>query len=365
MKQYGEYLKELREARKLSIEQVSEDTKIVTEVIEALESMNKEKIASEVHLIGFIKLYTKYLGGDEKVALELFRSTAVSEIPIQFDVINISKKKRAKRTYSPKIFIIPTIVILILACILVLWMNYPKIYSFFVQKKSSKLPQSTNITTIESVYENTFLLKEAILLVKGGTKATAVITSISPPTISVEKKKYTLEENVPTSIFLTKDITYVVILRNVDVIKRSLLLRFDPRSTNPRIPQTQDSEISTSQENTLQHAINNADGEVFTILSSSLPSSIQVQLATNIPESVYYQYETAEEKRQGILSAPISKTITAKEYIDIYVSNTAVVQLRVNEVTTPLSRKNLPMVFRIQWKQESANVHTLLLIPLP
>lgn len=363
MKQYGEYLKELREARKLSIEQVSEDTKIVAEVIEALESMNKEKIASEVHLVGFIKLYTKYLGGDEKHALELFKSTAVSEIPIQFDVINISKKKKnAKHTYLPAVCII---LILIVACAIGLRWGYPKIRSLIAQRELSKLQRNSKVTKIENVYENTFLLKETILLVKGDAKATAVITSISPPVISIDKKKYKLKENIPTSIFLAKDVAYIVILRDSNITKRSLLLRFDPRSANPRIPQAQESEIGTTTENAIEDAINNADGEVFQILSSTVATPIQVRIAAKIPGAAYYQYETSEESRQGIVSDPIFKTIAQQEYIDVYLSNAAIIELNVNEVLVPLSEKNLPMVFRVIWKEISIDEYRLLLIPLP
>ncbi len=365
MKQYGEYLKELREARGLSIEQVSEDTKIVTDVIEALENMNKEKMASEMHLVGFIKLYAKYLGGDEEKALALFKSTAVSETPIQFDVINISKKKqnaKQKRKRSPVLFIVSVLVVL---CGVGLWWTYPKVRSFIAERAKQQGEESVDITTVTSIYENTFDLKETILLVKGESEATAVVTSISPPIISIGETKYTLEENTPTPILLSENVEYIVILREINLARRSLLLRFDPRTSNPRVPQTQENVAIAELNNAVEEVLEDADGEVFQVLSSPVMRPIQLRLGTKIADAVYYQYENSEELLQGFINTPILKTVPETQYIDLSVSNAAAITLQINEVAIPVPQKSLPMVFRIGWRAVRPTENRLLIVPLP
>ncbi len=64
MREFGEYLKQMREKQGLSIKEVSERTKIRLEYLEALEESILEKLPPEVYIRGYIKAYGELLGAD-------------------------------------------------------------------------------------------------------------------------------------------------------------------------------------------------------------------------------------------------------------------------------------------------------------
>ena len=60
----GDYLKEAREKLNLSIEKISEDTRIMSKFIEAIEKEEFTAFPGEAYLVGFLKSYSEYLGID-------------------------------------------------------------------------------------------------------------------------------------------------------------------------------------------------------------------------------------------------------------------------------------------------------------
>jgi cytoskeletal protein RodZ len=60
----GETLRRAREAKKLTIEQVHDETKISVEVIESLEQEDFASFDSETYLRGFLRNYAAFLGLD-------------------------------------------------------------------------------------------------------------------------------------------------------------------------------------------------------------------------------------------------------------------------------------------------------------
>ena len=61
MRKAGEYLKNIREEKGYSVEQVSKGTKISTSVIRAIEGGRTDNV-EPIYLKGFLKLYCRFLG---------------------------------------------------------------------------------------------------------------------------------------------------------------------------------------------------------------------------------------------------------------------------------------------------------------
>ncbi len=64
MREFGEYLKQMREKQGLSLEDVAEKTKIRYEYLEALENSILEKLPPEIYIRGYIKAYGLLLGAN-------------------------------------------------------------------------------------------------------------------------------------------------------------------------------------------------------------------------------------------------------------------------------------------------------------
>ena len=113
----GEILRNAREARDLSIEDVNRETKISVNVIRALEQDDMESFASETYLKGFLKNYAMYLGLDANKLWGML-SRQHGRVPdVSGTFWDIEEAVREEKLKSPRIvqrIVVPILVIVIL-----------------------------------------------------------------------------------------------------------------------------------------------------------------------------------------------------------------------------------------------------------
>lgn len=88
MEGFGSYLKGAREARKISLREISRVTRISRTILESLESDCRELLLPEVVIKGFIEAYARYCGMDPKEALARY---------VQWQAKNAAEKKISGR----------------------------------------------------------------------------------------------------------------------------------------------------------------------------------------------------------------------------------------------------------------------------
>jgi len=81
MKQIGKELKEVREEKGISLDEVAEKTKIQTRFLKAIENGNWEDLPEEVYLRGFLRTYAEALGLDGKEFVESYNRSLNQDIP--------------------------------------------------------------------------------------------------------------------------------------------------------------------------------------------------------------------------------------------------------------------------------------------
>jgi cytoskeletal protein RodZ len=95
MKDIGNFLKERREARGISLIEAEKDLKIRKKYLQALEEGNLDVIPGKTYIIGYLKNYSKYLGIDEE---------NINQIIQTFN--NLEKKKTGlEETKEDKIYL--------------------------------------------------------------------------------------------------------------------------------------------------------------------------------------------------------------------------------------------------------------------
>jgi len=72
---FGEQLRLAREARGISLREISEQTRISMRYLEAIEANDYKRLPGGIFNRSFIKAYAKYIGYDEKEALEAYART--------------------------------------------------------------------------------------------------------------------------------------------------------------------------------------------------------------------------------------------------------------------------------------------------
>jgi cytoskeletal protein RodZ len=117
----GEYLKQLREEKKISVSQVAQTLKTKLETIHALEANDFEKIPAPTYVKGYLRSYANLLGIDaDSLLMEYNRQFPQAKQPLVPPVhkipnVNIDMMK----VFKSKIFIFSTISIIILISLII------------------------------------------------------------------------------------------------------------------------------------------------------------------------------------------------------------------------------------------------------
>lgn len=125
MRTVGQVLKQTREEKFYTLEEVEKATKIRKELLEALEQGQYKKLPPPTFVQGFIKNYGRFLGLDSEKLLAIFRrefSDRKNPPRVLESFINPVDNKRFKLT--PAKAISSTVLILIIIFFIYLWFEY-------------------------------------------------------------------------------------------------------------------------------------------------------------------------------------------------------------------------------------------------
>lgn len=87
MESLGSVLKEAREKKTCSFEQVARDTNIARRYLEALEEENFSIFPGEPYLLGFLRNYAEYLSLDSAAMIDLYRAMKIQEAPVPVEAL--------------------------------------------------------------------------------------------------------------------------------------------------------------------------------------------------------------------------------------------------------------------------------------
>lgn len=125
MRTVGEILKQTRQAKFYSLEEIEKHTKIRIELLQALEENDWSRLPPATFIQGFIKIYSKFLNLDSNKMLAIFRRDyeASKHPPVILDSLKrpLSNKKLS---LTPTRVLGLTIILIILGFFVYLWIEY-------------------------------------------------------------------------------------------------------------------------------------------------------------------------------------------------------------------------------------------------
>lgn len=125
MKTVGQLLKESREEKFYTLEQVEKATKIRKELLEALEADNFSKLPPPTFVRGFIKSYAKFLGLDSSNLLAIFRREfSDKKNPAQVLEAFSNPLEEKKFQLTPAKVITVVVALSVLSFFIYLWFQY-------------------------------------------------------------------------------------------------------------------------------------------------------------------------------------------------------------------------------------------------
>jgi cytoskeletal protein RodZ len=149
----GELFRTKRESKKLSLNEVHQDTRMSINVLKALENDDFGSFESEIYLKGFVKNYAAYLGIDPEFSIRVLDGQRgdkkASSHGTTWDIEETVKEEKIK---SPRIlgrFVVPALVVIILILSVLLMLERRKVKE--LQSNLHRVGQAVHSVEAESV----------------------------------------------------------------------------------------------------------------------------------------------------------------------------------------------------------------------
>ena len=79
---FGRYLQAIRLEKKISLEKISEETRIATGNLQLIEKEDLEKLPDEVFVTGFLRAFARAIGADGDEAVQLYKARLEMEVKL-------------------------------------------------------------------------------------------------------------------------------------------------------------------------------------------------------------------------------------------------------------------------------------------
>jgi len=220
MKDIGNFLRERREAKGISLIEVEKDLKIRKKYLQAIEEGNVEVIPGKTYFIGYLRNYSKYLDIDEENVNQIIQT--YNNLEKQKSVTkenkeeNIYLKTKDRSMFGKKKFFLPVKYIYLSGFLIVIFIG------LFLLSRSLKEAQDFPIPSPEIVNETDINVEEKandiITLTEENTESEAeaiIAESLIQESVSAEK--------LPILKLIASDKTWVKILSEDKTIFEGIL----------------------------------------------------------------------------------------------------------------------------------------------
>jgi cytoskeleton protein RodZ len=153
MESIGEFFRQVRETKGLTIDEVASKTRIRTDFVKALEDGNFARLPDQVFARGFVRSYARSLGLDEDDAIHRFTQSAGAyyDKQVERERLKVRQAEEERKRQSNRRAVAIAIGIAILTLIFLLSREQS---SLLVRRSSSDIPASASKRTAPSVPES-------------------------------------------------------------------------------------------------------------------------------------------------------------------------------------------------------------------
>lgn len=220
MKDIGNFLKERREARGISLIEVEKDLKIRKKYLQAIEEGNIGIIPGKTYLIGYLRNYSKFLGIDEeniKQIIQTYNNLEKQKAGLEeTKKKNIYLKRKDKSVFGRKRFSFPIKYVYLTSFVLIIFIGIFLLNRSLRESQnfpipSPKIENETGINVEEKADDISALTEELI-----ESEAEAIIAEYST-------QESVLAEKLPILKLIASDKTWVKIISEDKIIFEGIL----------------------------------------------------------------------------------------------------------------------------------------------
>jgi len=222
MKDIGDFLRERREARGISLIEVEKDLKIRKKYLQALEEGNIDIIPGRTYIVGYLRNYSKYLGIDEEninSIIQTYKGLEKRKGDLEdIKEENIFLKKKDKSIFEKRRIFFPIKYVYLASFILVifiglLWINRSLKEAQNFPVPSPEIKTETDVNVEEKTDSIVTLIEEDV-----ETKTETLIKeTLSPEDVLISK--------MPILKIIANDNTWVKVLSQDEIIFERILFK--------------------------------------------------------------------------------------------------------------------------------------------
>jgi cytoskeletal protein RodZ len=220
MKDIGNFLRERREARGISLIEVEKDLKIRKKYLQALEEGNIDAIPGKTYLIGYLRNYSKYLGIDEEnisQIIQTYNNLEKQKVSLEkTKEEDIYLKTKDKSMFEKKRFFFPVKYVYLTSFVLIIFIG------LFLLNRSIREAQNLPVPSPEIENETGINVEEktddmsALTNEFTESEAEAIIAEYSSPDI-------VLAEKLPVLKLMANDRTWLKVISEDKIIFEGIL----------------------------------------------------------------------------------------------------------------------------------------------
>jgi len=356
----GERLKSAREAKKMTIKEVSQDTNISSMYVEALEKENFEIFPGETYLIGFLRSYADYLKLDSEIILAAYKGYKIGESATPLEELTKPTKQSLSASFVQFLmkYKAVAIIIFLVAVVFVLFKGVNLLSKLYVPTDGTVIPENVsankrrdNITNIQLqndrvtalVYTNEavrFLVdnKEVVFLVKE-IKDNSIVIEILPgnksETVVMEQ---TVVFNLPPA---SRDIKMT--LKGLTPERAKIFIELGDKLSA-------DADAVESKQET------DASDVANTSVSALNPKNLKIIFEADFSERSFLEvYIDGVQKFRKFVNPGTNQRWEGTEFIQIKVGNAGGMKAKINGRDYSFGKSGQVVNKMVTWKKDAFN----------
>jgi len=374
MESIGSLLKDAREAKGYTIEQVARDTNIAKRYLQAMEMEDTSVFPGETYFIGFLRNYSDFLGLDPEKLIGLFRNLKIQEQQPPMEELLVKPRK-------PWIPVVLLLVVLVAAAVAV-WIFFgDQIFGESGEKESLPAetvePEEVEIDEDrlyefkEEILERSFSRGDQISLNLSGQTYVFVIGKTAPPAEIILNGETEVLELGKASIFdLDGDDVgdLKIVLRQYLADEDKAVLYFDKyvESVDPELR-----EIAVAEEPRSELAAvslgetSDPDrmGTAVVLLEADRPEPFDLDVVFRGLCLFRYVVDNEIREERYFHKSEVFKLEVAQE-VRLWISNAGSFKGKIQGVDVPLGSPGEISTRLIRWEKHESGKYQLKLIPM-
>ena len=365
MDSIGEKLKSAREAKRLSLSDVTKDTNIAPTYLEALENEDFDYFPSETYAIGFLRNYADYLKLDSETMIQAYKGFKIGESITPLEELTKPTNKMPNFNINmPSFSASKRGVLLVGAAVLIIALFI--IISRFVVGSVNSVDVSGD-STIEDLkseytskgktadFENLLALKlsndrgmilakkdEAVQCIVGSKECYFLVKNVNANTVEIqthpEKVSYNLAKDIPAKV------VFPGAGRDVSITVKALA------ENSARFL------IEVSGSNDASVAAGDAEKQDPTEVTAQDDRNLKITFEAEFTERTYLElYLDGQQKMSAIVQTGRKERWEAANAIQVKIGNAGGVKVKINGKDFVFGSKGTVASKTVKWEKDPAN----------